>query len=101
MRTIQQIFDAVIFSGVYKDGFVEGCSQYMCHALDIAEAEATITAAECKKAHRSIELYLIDPKRTPLESALMLNDKPFDFMARRDIYLNWAKRPKLRKDVHV
>ena len=101
MRTIQQIFDVLIARGHYKEGqHSYWHSPYMCNAARRGYDHGTITKAERDKVIRIIGIYIGD--YSTLYTAQVYHQvQDRDFAARLKIYLNWAKRPKLRKDGHV
>lgn len=99
MRTVQQIFKAVIKNGIYDNVHTRYYSPYMCIALFSAERGKIITRAEHLKAKKEIHKYLRHlnhyqgSRYDCLEFALMKNNIPCEFEDREQIYLNWSKRP--------
>lgn len=104
MRTVQQIFDAVIAAGHYTETYVPSVSsEFMCLAINNAEYSGTITEAEERKALRSIEQYVYvvlgAGRGSTLLGALLNNGELTEFKDRVAIYQNWAKRPRKFKRV--
>lgn len=99
MRTVQQIFKAVVKNGKYTNNYTGRNSPYMCTALLFAYSEKIITRAEYLKAKKEIHKYLRHLNRyqgfwfDSLEDVLMENNIPSEFEDRKQIYLNWSKRP--------
>lgn len=101
IRPIQEIFDAVIDSGIYaKDNrYSPSCStledrrDYMCGALAVASAHGVISDDERLFAKHKIDLYLAISGRSYLKQALEYYNLPSEFSDRLAIYRNWANRP--------
>ena len=93
-RKLQEIFNAVILSGIYS----EDRQVYMCLALDVASASNVITSAECFKARTAIKNYLRPTLNYSLAGALskVNNSNPYGYSDTLAIYKNWAKRPSLK-----
>lgn len=99
MRKLQEIFDAVIEGGFYREDFMSKkltthSSEVMCYALELASSAEDITFHECEKAQTAIETYLQGVMY--LETVLRKSGKPCGFADREAIYKNWAKRPRLK-----
>lgn len=106
VRTLQQIFDAVIDSGLYSE---EGQS-FMCLSLDDAYDRGVISEKEYNKGIKSIKVFI---RRLPHYSAMhstpplacYLNALKGDFVEVAPfseclaVYQNWAKRPRIRSKV--
>lgn len=90
MRTIQEIFNAVIDNGYYEDSEVK---QFMCISLNAACKAGVITYEECYEATDLINDYI--GEWFFLEFALFNNGLPYDFESRLAIYRDWASRPVL------
>ena len=99
MRTVQQIFKAVIKNGNYQHCFGKLEAPYMCTAMVYAEWENIITLEERLKAEKAIDKYLRHlnyyrgTRFIALDAALEENKIPAAFEDRKQIYLNWSKRP--------
>jgi hypothetical protein len=115
MRTLQEVFDAVIATGVYSGDVgpvLVGHNQtykydFMCICLKMALRGDVITRAEYKRNMDSIEAYIIKLggegtgcvlyavlRKAKLVPALS-HDEAFNIML--GIYTNWAKRPQPKK----
>lgn len=101
MRKLQEIFDVVISSGVYRPDLASDAyhSKHMCYALHLAASLDIITQQEDYKAEHAIRRYLVSLGSwghstlfTTLES-LGLPNSPEDLLA---IYQNWSRRPRTK-----
>lgn len=109
MRTLQQIFDAVIDAGYYP-----GITQFMCNALERAHHYGVITQEERVQAKVAINDYLATSPCVREASAIdwVLDSAiiaAYDVPPKKDvpvvgkthwyaytaIYRDWANRPKL------
>lgn len=115
MRTLQEVFDAVIATGVYSGdvGYaLVGHNQtykceFMCNCLKRALQGDVITKAEYKRNMASIEAYIIKlgGKGTGgvlhielLKAGLVTTIEHHEaFSIMLNIYTNWAKRPQPKK----
>jgi hypothetical protein len=104
-RNVQQIFNKVIKSGIYKDTDFEGAdsegasSRYMCLALSRAKFVGVITKEDCDKASFAIDSYLRPASFVTLRGVLSYMDLPCDFSARLAIYKDWKNRPTLKPTI--
>ena len=114
-RTLQEVFDAVIATGVYsgESGYVlVGHNQtfkceFMCNCLKRAYQGDVITKAEYKRNMDSIEAYIIKVGgegtgcvlHTELRKAELVPNQSHEeaFNTMLGIYYNWAKRPQPKK----
>ena len=114
-RTLQEVFDAVIATGVYSgnSGYVLVGHQhaykceFMCNCLKRALQGGVITKAEYKRNIDSIEAYIIKVGgegagcilHTELRKAELVPNQSRDesFSTMLSIYTNWAKRPQPKK----
>lgn len=87
VRTVQEIFDAVIDSRHYLF--------YMCIAVNRATQDGVITKEEGRRVKIAITRY-IHPFRT-LEALLRVSGRECGSDARRELYRNWSKRPRFTK----
>lgn len=95
MRTIQEIFDAVITAGYYGPRIHNiSNTPYMCHALVWAVEDGSITEAEKTWALEQIHEYLHG--FATLFGALIANKLPNFESDRWYIYQHWSTRPRLR-----
>lgn len=108
MKTIQQIFDAVIDAGHYPcNGETFPSSNFMCNALDFAHGLDVITAYEQHKASVAINTYM-----DKLKESAVLNPALYNVVTLRGalneahvktrksnlaIYKDWKNRPHVRK----
>lgn len=105
MRTLQEIFAAVIAAGHYLETYTPSVSSpFMCNALSSAVYNGTITGAEERKALRSIEQYIVGVLGAAYSSqslvcALINVRYTTTFKDRLAIYQNWGKRPRIRSKV--
>lgn len=99
MRTVQEIFDAVIDAGFYMTA--KG-SDYMCHAIDAATFDNLINYEEGQAAKGAIADYLRPSKCETMSTHLnrMHNaffwQCPVNVYGSRDftaVYRDWANRP--------
>lgn len=115
MRTLQEVFDAVIATGVYSGdtGYVLVGHQhaykceFMCNCLKRALQGDVITKKEYKRNMASIEAYIIKVGGEgtgcvlyiKLRKAKLVPDVSHDeaFSIMLNIYTNWAKRPQPKK----
>lgn len=115
MRTLQEVFDAVIDTGVYSGdvgdvlvGHLETYKcEFMCSCLNRALIGDVITEAEYKRNMASIEAYIIKlggvgngcVLHTVLLKAELVPNQSHDesFSTMLGIYTNWAKRPQPKK----
>ena len=114
-RTLQEVFDAVIATGVYSGdvGYALVGHQktykceFMCNCLKRAMQGDVITKAEYKRNMDSIEAYIIKVGgngtdgvlHTELLKAELVPDMSHEesFSTMLSIYTNWAKRPQPKK----
>lgn len=114
-RTLQEVFDAVIATGVYSGdaGYaLVGHNQtykceFMCNCLKRALQGDVITKAEYNRNMDSIEAYIIKlggegtgcVLHTALSKAELVPIQSHDesFSTMLNIYTNWAKRPQPKK----
>lgn len=114
-RTLQEVFDAVIATGVYSGdvGYaLVGHQQtykceFMCNCLKRALQGDVITKAEYNRNMDSIEAYIIKlggegtgcVLHTELLKAELVPNQSHDeaFSIMLSIYTNWAKRPQPKK----
>ena len=106
MRTIQQLFNAVIDGGFYSEDYNRyeeqfPPSEWMCCAVSSANKARCITDAEAEKMRRAITRYMSSLcfNAGTLSTALRAIDKPAWFNDRLAIYKNWAKRPRKFKNI--
>ena len=100
MRTIQEIFDAVIDGGYYANEFTpEEVSGHMCVALTYANAADRITEAERHLALDEIQEYL--QGAIFLSTVLSIRDLPYEHEDRLAIYRDWVNRPQLKGLKHA
>lgn len=115
MRTLQEVFDAVIATGVYSGdvGYaLVGHNQtykceFMCNCLKRALQGGVITKAEYKRNMDSIEAYIIKVGgegtgcvlHAELRKAELvpIQSHAESFSTMLGIYNNWAKRPQPKK----
>lgn len=102
MRSIQDIFNAVIEAGLYSHDTnqtvmvngrwftVDNC---MCFSVASAINAKLISEDEGRLAYKEIDGYI--GCYSFLRSALMVNTLPHDFHSRLAIYRDWANRPTL------
>lgn len=108
MRTIQQIFDAVIEAGHYPSNReTYPSSNYMCNALDTAKGRDVITGSEYSKARMAIDTYM-DKLKKDAEVGLFLHEHISltgtlegacvkTHKSNLAIYKDWKNRPHVRK----
>lgn len=96
-RTLQQIFDAVIDAGYYRES---GCNDYMCNSLSTACEANIITQGEYNKALKAVNQYSKPTNQAiyTLRNVLYKNGLPYVYSDRLAIYRNWARRPKINKN---
>lgn len=115
MRTLQEVFDAVIATGVYSGdvGYALVGHQhaykceFMCNCLKRALQGGVITKAEYKRNMDSIEAYIIKVggagtgcvlHTVLLKAGLVTTIEHHEaFSTMLSIYTNWAKRPQPKK----
>lgn len=92
---IQNIFDLLIEKGIYSEYNSEqyATSCYMCSAVSKAKKAGLIPDDYAYRSFEAIEKYL--GAYVTLEDLLEDNNLPSDFTSRKNLYLNWASRPKI------
>lgn len=97
MRSIQEIFNAVIESGYYTEEKVQTFySASMCLSLIFAKDREVITPEEKTRAQKEIDVYMQTSPSLFLVDNLKSSNLPYDFSSRLAIYLDWGNRPELR-----
>lgn len=101
MRTVQEIFDAVIDAGLYH-GRHAASRAYMCYALRAAVQVNVIATVERRTAVDALLEYLDFPGEA-LEGYLLKHDLPLEAYGQRPMecgywdftkmYRDWANRP--------
>lgn len=94
-RNTQEVFNAVIKAGFYRDHFGNGVP-HMCISLDKAMMAKKINRYEKHNAMKVIQRYMralgFDAGHT-LRGALDANCMKSGFHTRKKIYKDWANRP--------
>lgn len=101
MRTVQEIFDAVIDAGLYHGRHADS-KKYMCYALRNAYHANVITMDDVIAAEAALLEYLSFPGEA-LEDYLLKHDLPLEAYGQRPmgrgyweftkLYRDWANRP--------
>lgn len=109
MKTVQEVFNMAISSGLYGiannpilrepnyvtvNGQTINVSSYMCTAIEGLRYCKAITNAECYAAQEEIDTYLGD--YSFLSMALRDSGLSDSLEYRRAIYENWSSRPRLK-----
>lgn len=94
-RSTQEVFNAVIKAGFYRDHFGKGVP-HMCIALDNAMQAKKINRHEKHNAMKVIQRYMGSLgfcTGNTLRAALDHHDLRSSFQSRKKIYKDWANRP--------
>lgn len=104
MKTIQEIFDLAINTGLYgadtdktvycPDGQEREVSRYMCFSLISLRWAGHITEEEGEVAKSEIEYYLSEFGY--LADALSYHGLPYSFEDCLAVYKDWENRPRLK-----
>lgn len=103
MRSVPEIFKAVIAAGAYDTtatGWSDETSPHMCFALRIALNNGHISRAEEVEAYQEIQKYL--DGFSFLRSMLSANKLPNDGVDRLGVYMDWDNRPPCKgwEEIH-
>jgi len=89
MRNLQDIFNVVIESGLYRE------EMYMCHALSRALYRDLISLDEYIKASTSIDIYLKFRSSLSMKRVFEQCGRKTTMQDRLAIYKDWRNRPRL------